>query len=291
MSRWRPLPDELPHQAHRLIEELRLYKDRAGLSLAALATKTAYSATSWHRYLNGRKLPPWRAVDLLGQFAEADPGRLRVLWESAAIAWQDGNSAAPEAEPAPGSGLRKQITAVVGRGTLIVGTLLGAGALIAVVALLRPWAGGPGSASVPRGAPVGAPTWPWPLPSLDAGSAGVGCHGHGCQGRDPYREGCDRFSTVVHALRAYGTVLTLRHSPACLAVWAEAEPARGTRRLLVTAQGAVTQHARPGTSHTAMAVAGPRGALACLVVSNSHQLCVTEIDSWAEPVSDDSAPR
>ncbi|MFE3144939.1 helix-turn-helix domain-containing protein [Streptomyces scopuliridis] len=291
MSRWGPLPGELPPQANRLVEELRLYKDRSGLSLAALATKTAYSTTSWHRYLNGHKLPPWRAVDLLGQLAEADRGRLRVLWESAAIAWQDGNGASPEGELAPSNGLQKPITAVVGRRTLIVGAALGAGALIAVLALLHPWAGGPGSASVPRGAPAGAPTWPWPLPSLDAGSAGVGCHGHGCQGRDPYREGCDRFSTVVHALRAYGTVLTLRHSPACHAVWAEAEPSQGTQRLLLAAQGAATQHARPGTSRTAMTVAGPQGALACLVVPNRHQLCVTEHDSWAEPVSGDSSPR
>jgi hypothetical protein len=285
-----------------LIEELRLYKDRAGLSLAALATKSAYSTTSWHRYLNGHKLPPWQAVDLLGRLAEADRGRLRVLWESAADAWQDGNGAAPREEAASGDGVRKRTTVVVGRRTLTVGAVvvgrrtltvgavLGAGALVAVLALLRPWADASGSGPVPRGAPAGAPTWPWPLPSSDAGSAGVDCHGPGCQGRDPYREGCDRFSTVVHALRAYGTVLTLRYSAVCRTVWAEAAPSRGTRRLLVTAQGAATRHARPGASRTAMTVAGPRGALACLVVADRHQLCVTEHDSWAEPVSGDSSP-
>ncbi|WP_028800161.1 DUF2690 domain-containing protein [Streptomyces sp. 142MFCol3.1] len=135
----------------------------------------------------------------------------------------------------------------------------------------------------------------------------MGCHGRSCQGQDPYRERCDRFSTVVHALRTYGTVLTLRYSQACHAVWAEAGPARGTERLLVAAQGVATQHTRPGASRTAMTVATPRGALACVVVSNrdrsdrwdgsdgaadqslDHQLCVTEHDSWARPVSGGSS--
>ncbi|MFE9611889.1 helix-turn-helix domain-containing protein [Streptomyces sp. NPDC006012] len=301
MGRWQQLPGGLPPQAARLVEELRLYKDRAGLSLASLAVKTAYSTTSWHRYLNGRKLPPWRAVELLGQLAEADRGRLRVLWESAAIAWQDGTGERGEtaggevlpAGPAAGAltqsaggsgGFRQAVATVVSRRTVIAGAVLGAGALFVVLALIQQWTGGTGGAAVPRGAPPGAPTWPWPLRSLEATSAGVGCRGRGCQGRDPYREGCDRFSTVVHTLRAYGTVLILRHSLPCHAVWAEAEPARGTERLLVTAQGAVPQQARPGSSRTAMTVAAPAGALACLVIANRHQLCVTEHDSWVEPV-------
>ncbi|MEU1200031.1 helix-turn-helix domain-containing protein [Streptomyces sp. NPDC005813] len=313
----------------RLVEELRLYKDRAGLSLASLATKTAYSTTSWHRYLNGRKLPPWRAVKLLGQLADADEGRLRVLWESAAVAWQDGTTGlagsaagedapssgptkrapAPpgpaESIPPPESGLGRAVATVVSRRGVSVGAVIGAGALFAVLALVHPWTGGPGRPPVPRGAPPGAPTWPWPLRSSDAGAAGVGCRGHACQGQDPYREKCDRFSTVVHALRTNGTVLALRYSPACHAVWAEAEPARGTERLLVAAQGAATQHARPEASRTAMTVATPRGALACVVVSHGedrsdrsdggadqsldHQLCVTEHDSWVEPVSGGSS--
>ncbi|MER5409174.1 helix-turn-helix domain-containing protein [Streptomyces sp. NPDC002769] len=331
MSRWQPLPDELPPQASRLIEELRLYKDRAGLSLASLAAKTAYSTTSWHRYLNGHKLPPWRAVKLLGRLADADQGRLRVLWESAAVAWQDkttelggttdGDAAPPGASkseqappdppgstPAPGSP-GTTVAAVVGRRVMAAGAVIGAGALFTVLALLHPWTGGPGRPPAPRGAPPGAPTWPWPLRSSDAGAAGVGCRGHACQGQDPYRERCDRFSTVVHALRTYGTVLTLRYSPACHTVWAEAGPARGTERLLVAAQGSATQHALPGASRTAMTVATPRGALACLVISTrgdhpdgsdsagggadqavDHQLCVTEHDSWADPVSGGSSP-
>ncbi|MFF4753667.1 helix-turn-helix domain-containing protein [Streptomyces sp. NPDC002514] len=296
MSRWQPLPGELPPQSQRLVEELRLYKDRAGLSLASLAAKTAYSTTSWHRYLNGRKLPPWRAVELLGRLAEADRGRLRVLWESAAIAWQDGtgdrggtaDGDVLTAGPAQGArgprAFRREAVTVVSRRTVIAGVVLGAGALLVVLALVQPWTGGHGGAAVPRGAPAGAPTWPWPLRSSEATSVGVGCRGQGCQGQDPYRQGCDRFSTVVHALRAYGTVLTLRQSLPCHAVWAEAEPARGTERLLVTAQGAAPQQARPGASRTTMTVAPSGGALACLVISNRHQLCVTEYDSWVEAV-------
>lgn len=82
------------------MEELRLHKDRSGLSLAALAAKTNYSTTSWHRYLAGRKLPPWEAVDALGRLAQADRGRLRALWESAVNAWRTKESGASQTSQA-----------------------------------------------------------------------------------------------------------------------------------------------------------------------------------------------
>jgi hypothetical protein len=49
MSRGEPLPEELPAQVRRLVEELRLHKDRSGLSLAVLSTKTAYGTSTWYR--------------------------------------------------------------------------------------------------------------------------------------------------------------------------------------------------------------------------------------------------
>ncbi|MET7764297.1 helix-turn-helix domain-containing protein [Streptomyces sp. NPDC005393] len=299
MGRWQPLPGELPRQARRLAEELRLYKDRSELSLASLAAKTAYSATSWHRYLNGRKLPPWRAVEMLGRLVEADRGRLRVLWESAAAAW-DGGNASPDAAntpnthdthdaaprtpdvPAPAG----DVPAPAGRHLRVpwrAAAAVAAGALLTVLALGHPWSDGH-SRPAPRGAPPGAPVWPWPLRSAGALSAGADCAGHGCQGQDPYREGCDRDSTVVHALRAYGSTLALRYSPVCRAVWAEADPVRGTARLLVAAQGAAVRTARRGASRTAMVAGRPDTARACVVVAD-HQLCVTEHNSWADPVS------
>ncbi|MGA5701400.1 DUF2690 domain-containing protein [Peterkaempfera bronchialis] len=80
MARWRPLPGTLDPDLHRLIEQLRRLKDRSGLSLVALAERTPYSKSAWHRYLNGAKFPPRQAVEALGMVAGADAPRLLALW-------------------------------------------------------------------------------------------------------------------------------------------------------------------------------------------------------------------
>ncbi|WKX70877.1 helix-turn-helix transcriptional regulator [Streptomyces sp. XD-27] len=87
MARWTALSGELPSEVRHLVEQLRRLKDRTGLSLVALADKTAYSKSSWQRYLNGQKMPPRQAVLALGTVAGADPRRLTVLWELADAAW------------------------------------------------------------------------------------------------------------------------------------------------------------------------------------------------------------
>ncbi|MFD1276803.1 helix-turn-helix domain-containing protein [Streptomyces kaempferi] len=273
MGRWQPLPDDLSAQRRRLTEELRLHKDRSGLSLASLAAKTAYSATSWQRYLSGQAMPPWQAVDLLGRLVEADRATLRVLWESAV----SGENAAPPVDDTAAQGHRRRAP----RTTAIV---VVAGALLTVLTLGYVWSGGSHARPVPRGAPGDAPVWPWPLRSAGAVSALTDCQGHRCQGRDPYREGCDRDATVVHALRAYGGLVTLRYSRVCRAVWAQTDPVRGTARLLVAGPGVMVLTARSGASRTPMVSAVPDTARAC-VVRASHQLCVTSRESWADPVT------
>ncbi|ANP55391.1 transcriptional regulator with XRE-family HTH domain [Streptomyces griseochromogenes] len=87
MTRWQPLPDALPREARHLVEQLRVLKGRTGLSLAELARRTAYSKSSWQRYLSGARLPPRGAVQVLGRLAGADQARLLVLWELAEQAW------------------------------------------------------------------------------------------------------------------------------------------------------------------------------------------------------------
>ncbi len=67
--------------------QLRRLKDRSGLSLDVLASKTGYSRSSWDRYLNGKALPPRHAVEELARVAGADPVRLLVLHEVAEEAW------------------------------------------------------------------------------------------------------------------------------------------------------------------------------------------------------------
>ncbi len=95
MSRWKKLPEPLDQRVRQLVVQMRRLKDHSGLSLEALAARTAYSSSSWERYLNGKKLPPRQAVVELAQIAETDPTRLLVLHELAEEAW--GRPEAPAA--------------------------------------------------------------------------------------------------------------------------------------------------------------------------------------------------
>ncbi|MFJ9814320.1 helix-turn-helix domain-containing protein [Streptomyces sp. NPDC101151] len=92
MTRWQPLPTSLPREARHLVEQLRVLKGRTGLSLAGLARRSAYSKSSWQRYLSGAKLPPRGAAQVLCRLAGADQARLMALWELADQAWPRGPS-------------------------------------------------------------------------------------------------------------------------------------------------------------------------------------------------------
>ncbi|MGW7246138.1 helix-turn-helix domain-containing protein [Streptomyces decoyicus] len=87
MPRWKALPDELDPQVAEFTGQLRRLVDRSGLSVAAVADSTGYSKTSWERYLNGRLLPPLRAVVALAETTGAHPSHLTTLWELAERAW------------------------------------------------------------------------------------------------------------------------------------------------------------------------------------------------------------
>ncbi|MEU2426064.1 helix-turn-helix transcriptional regulator [Streptomyces sp. NPDC007851] len=100
MTRWQPLPPTLPREARQLVEHLRALKGRTGLSLAGLARRTAYSKSSWQRYLSGDRLLPRAAAQALGRLAGGDQGRLLALWELADQAWPQG-AADPAAEAVP----------------------------------------------------------------------------------------------------------------------------------------------------------------------------------------------
>ncbi|MFF1303058.1 helix-turn-helix domain-containing protein [Streptomyces sp. NPDC058307] len=90
MSGWQALPDDLPPEARHFVEQLRQLKDRTGLSLVALGARTAYSKSSWHRYLNATQPPPRQAVAALCRIAgldTTDAQRFDVRWELAVQAW------------------------------------------------------------------------------------------------------------------------------------------------------------------------------------------------------------
>ncbi|MEV6178892.1 helix-turn-helix transcriptional regulator [Streptomyces sp. NPDC052015] len=106
MGTWQPLPDDLPPEVRHFVEQLRRLKDATGLSLAALGARTAYSKSSWQRYLNAVQPPPRQAVAALCRvagLAGADAERHGVRWELAVEAWPK-PTPPPGPQPAPATG-------------------------------------------------------------------------------------------------------------------------------------------------------------------------------------------
>jgi hypothetical protein len=101
MSAWQPLPDGLPPEVQHFVEQMRLLKDRTGLSLVALGARTAYSKSSWQRYLNATQPPPRQAVVALCKVAGEDAERFGVRWELAVRVWP--RPPAPAVTPDPSS--------------------------------------------------------------------------------------------------------------------------------------------------------------------------------------------
>ena len=294
---WRRSRQAPPEEVLRLVRELRLYQDRAELSMQSLAAKTGYSRSSWQRCLTARSLPPWEAVDALGRLGEADRAALRVRWEAAVSAWAApaAPSAVPAREPrtAPPAGSPEPPEAPAGvtrrtppllRSRVAVTAVVAAAAACTATAvlLLGPWGPGARRAGAPAGAPPGAPAWPWALHFARAGSVSV-CGPAGCAGQDPYRERCVEDAVAVHRLTAYGRTLTLRYSPVCHASWAEVQPAEGTSGLLVASSDGDRRAARAGAGWTGMTNADP-GAVRAAVVVDGHQLGVSRTDSWVDRV-------
>ncbi|MGV4981966.1 helix-turn-helix domain-containing protein [Streptomyces sp. NRAIS3] len=221
-----------PVECERLAEALRGLRTGTGLSLAALAAKTPYSKSSWDRYLNGRTVPPRQAVADLCELAGADPARPLALWElaDAAVSGRGAGgrteggrskeggsrlagapSPAPPSEPRPpedaGSAPRRPA-----RRGLLAGVVGGGLTVAAVVVSLA----ATGAFSESGRGPSASPSSPVPAPAK-------GCHGSGCTGKDPETYGCGADPVpVTLGRRSFPgpTVIKLRHSAACAAVWA-----------------------------------------------------------------------
>ncbi|GFN06511.1 hypothetical protein Smic_50670 [Streptomyces microflavus] len=87
MPRWKALPEELDPQIREFASQLRRLVDRSGLNINAVADRTGFSKTSWERYLNGRLLPPRRAVVALADVTSTPQHHLTTMWELAERAW------------------------------------------------------------------------------------------------------------------------------------------------------------------------------------------------------------
>ncbi|MFJ2951513.1 helix-turn-helix domain-containing protein [Streptomyces sp. NPDC087226] len=198
-----------------LAEGLRAVRARTGLSLVALAERTAYSKSSWERYLNGKKPVPRQAVEALCTTAGEPPGRLLALWELADAEWSGRARLSRPAAQQPsvavptdaGSGGAVPRRTRRGRWpTLVAGA---AAALAAVTAAL----------AVPDSG-AGEPTVLTASPALDPPPA---CHGTTCDGMDPGRSSCglpgraDSLGPPQHTRT--GTGVEIRYSSVCAAAW------------------------------------------------------------------------
>ncbi|MCF2126756.1 XRE family transcriptional regulator [Strepomyces sp. STD 3.1] len=238
----------------RLVAALRELRAGAGLSLAALAERTAYSKSSWERYLNGKSLPPRLAVRELCRLADEAEGRPLALWEIAESRWSGRAVAAstsasappspadepppPRPEPSPPAGTGRPL----GRSRLLV--LLASaytvivGGVAALLFLLLP------DSEAPKGEPLPASV-PFSLAPL--------CHGAACEGRDPMRLICGIGPDTLAAYRtATGAHVELRHSEKCGTSWARTWGTEIGDRLDVTA-GGPTHGVRIGNADDAAA--------------------------------------
>lgn len=82
-----PSSDHGKRAITHLADEIQALRDRTGLSLTALAAETKYSKSSWARWLSGKALPPWHAVQALCALAGRAENDLRALWALAEGEW------------------------------------------------------------------------------------------------------------------------------------------------------------------------------------------------------------
>lgn len=255
-----PLPDSSDDAGQLLVERLRTLKQRTGLSLAALATATPFSKSTWHRYLNGDQFPPRQAVEALGRLADTDPGPLLSLWD-AAVRAQARAATAPRQQPpstvapvlpapAPAPVRARRLRRVRQPNRAVV-------ALAAVAATVAVTAGAadiidPDEAAAPR--------------------AAASCHGSSCQGEFPTSETCGRDARTESTVTKAAQVVLLRFSPSCATVWSEVRTRAGGAREISIRSGQDELSATypgdksDGYSSPMLAASNPSGAQACAKV-------------------------
>ena len=234
-----------------LAEGLREVRARTGLSLVALAERTAYSKSSWERYLNGKKPVPRQAVEALCATAGEPAGRLLALWELADAEWSGrARHSRPAVPPRPGpvSPPEATVGAVATAATAATAGAVATAANAATAATVatagdvggvtgtpgraRPWrllTVGVGAAAVAAVAVAAAPSvlgqgagHPTSLasPVLDPAP---GCRGKTCEGKDPGPMSCalpGRVESLGPQRRTRtGAGVEIRYSGVCAAAW------------------------------------------------------------------------
>ena len=243
-----------PAECTRLASELRTLRERSGLALTALAAASPYSKSSWQRYLSGRSLPPWPAVQLLCRVADEPEARARALWELAETAWSRRTATlsvpvppveppvptpvrpgadeqllqSPEKDPADPTGAPVGLLPQRRRVRLPrIAAAVAATVVVCCVALVL----SAGHRQNPR-------------PGLrSAGPAStavfqVACTGTGCTGKDPQTTGCGvEPQTLLHQQIRGGFGVEIRYNPQCRAAWARIWDAKPADRLTLATPG------------------------------------------------------
>ncbi|WP_079102886.1 XRE family transcriptional regulator [Streptomyces sp. TP-A0356] len=224
------------------VTELRDLKERTGLSLAALAARTPYSKSAWHRYLQGVQRPPRSAVEALAGLAGADPAPVVALWEAA--------DRPPVAEAPPGDD-------PVARPARTRRLSLSALALVVTVAAV--------TVTLVTADRSGAPTG-------RLASATPRCRGASCQGQLPDRAACDRDAQTKSAVRDASYAVRLEYSPTCGAAWGEVKAKASDARVISVRAGrdalsaAYPGDGSGGSVSPMLAVTSPQGVQACAEV-------------------------
>lgn len=247
-----------PVECARLAAHLRELRERTGLSLAALGTRTPYSKSSWGRYLSGASLPPRDAVETLCALAGVRPDQPLAFWELAETAWR--SRAGSEAYPPPhgdeADGTTRETAADVrprlhsslagmclrrvrrrpygfAAAALTSTAVLVAGGLLTAATL------GGGDAHDTGGTGSSASQSPTADGRESAADMTTGCTGDDCTGRDPEVSRCSHASVPPGELGerrfAGGTVVKIRQSVVCDTVWGRIDRGRQGDRLEITA--------------------------------------------------------
>ncbi|WP_030688531.1 helix-turn-helix domain-containing protein [Streptomyces sp. NRRL B-1347] len=279
-------PSAPPPACLPLVEALRELRERTGLSLEALGRRTAYSKSSWERYLNGKKPVPRRAVVALCALAEEPPGRLLALWDLADAAWS-GRSArgydAGAADRPVGDRAADDLGTLVGPAGSARAAARGArrrwSALAVGIAAVAVVAGGvTAGLTVTRADDRGGHVASEPAP----GPYEPRCVGAACEGRQPQRMGCGGPGQVVSlATRSFAPErrVELRVGKACNAVWARATGLLPGDRVVVSLPGARAKELRAdeagdtrrylATPMTALKGADPAAAKVCVTFAEA----------------------
>lgn len=234
-----------------LTARLRELKDGTGLSLAALAARTPYSKSAWHRYLTGAKRPPRPAVEALSRLAGVDPAPVLTLW---------GTAGPPPAPSRPDGPERRRRPRWLPLSALAL--LASAAAVAAAVTVTD------------RSAPAPAAQTLVTMPR---------CHARSCRGRLPDASVCARDAQTRSRVADPDYDVLLRYSPTCGTAWSQVRTRSApAREVSVRAGQDVLSASYPagdttGDTSPMLAVRSPRGVTACAEVDG--QLACTGLDA------------